>query len=92
MGIIKSFDIRRLTPFRKRDEGMPESAATGENLADLDPNLRADEESYVRHYLNYADRLLSSESAKDSKKEERPSERPNVVQIPLFEDGSDKAA
>ena len=36
MGIIKSFDIRRLTPFRKRDEGMPESAATGENLADLD--------------------------------------------------------
>ena len=88
MGIIKSFDIRRLTPFRKRDEGVPESAATGENLADLDPNLRADEESYVRHYLNYADRLLSSESAKDSKKEERPS----VVQIPLFEDGSDKAA
>ena len=87
MGIIKSFDIRRLTPFRKRDEGMPESAATGENLADLDPNLRADEESYVRHYLNYADRLLSSESAKDSK-----AEGPTVIQMPLFDDGSDKVA
>ena len=52
----------------------------------------------ILSFLNFSwmkqgiDRLLSSESAKDSKKEERPSERPNVVQIPLFEDGSDKAA
>lgn len=62
MGILKSFDIKRLRPFRKSGGKLPEpSPAEDEKIASLDHDLQPDEEAYVRHYVNYADVLLGPE-------------------------------
>ena len=92
MGKLKSFDIRRLVPFRKRDAAVPETSAAGENLADLDPNLRPEDEGYVKHYLGYADRLLEHQDEQNGDGHKKA----EVFEMPKFEepdeDGKDKAA
>lgn len=58
MGIIKSFDIENLLPFKKRD-GVPDATRPPEEkIADLDPTLNHEEQVYVNHYIGYADQLL----------------------------------
>lgn len=59
MAVIPSFDIKRLKPFHAESDVMRQFAPEKiDELFDLDPNLRPDEESYVNHYLKYADVLL----------------------------------
>lgn len=58
MGIIK--DIGRLKPFHRNNPDMPKPAPEREDrIADLDPDLKPEEQSYVNHYVSYADILLS---------------------------------
>jgi hypothetical protein len=77
MGILKSFDIKRLRPFRKNGGRLPGPAAEDERLKMLDPDLRPEEQSYVRHFLGFADVLLGRE---------REQEQTNVVEMRRKED------
>lgn len=64
MGILKSFDIKRLRPFRKSGNNvLRTSGEEEEKIARLDHDLQPEEEAYVRHYVNYADLLLGTEEA-----------------------------
>jgi hypothetical protein len=57
--ITKSFDIKRLKPFhRERDRVPNPTPEIEERVAQLDPELKPDEHAYVNHYLHYADMLL----------------------------------
>lgn len=68
MGIIKSFDIRRLKPFHRPGERFPTPIPEKEDtLTELDPDLKPDEQAYVSHYLSYADVLLNEPAAKSAK-------------------------
>src|SRR5215472_6041736 len=63
MGIIKSFDIRRLKPFHRPDESLPTPAPEKQDaIAELDPDLKPEEQAYVSHYIGYADVLLKEPS------------------------------
>lgn len=63
MGILKSFDIKRLRPFRKSGNNLTRaSAEEEEKIAKLDHDLQPEEQAYVRHYVNYADVLLGTEA------------------------------
>jgi len=60
MGTIKSFDIKNLIPFKKRD-GMHENVrGMEEKIVELDPTLNHEEQVYVGHYIGYADLLLGT--------------------------------
>lgn len=62
MGILKSFDIKRLRPFRKSGDRMPRTGPDEEDkIAKLDHDLQPEEQAYVRHYVKYADVLLDQE-------------------------------
>ncbi|HKD14006.1 MAG TPA: hypothetical protein VKE71_05600 [Candidatus Angelobacter sp.] len=79
MGIIKSFDIRRLKPFHRRDDRLPHPAPDREDqIAELDPSLTPEEHAYVNHYVGYADVLLK-ESEEEAPVEHKPK---NVVEMP----------
>src|SRR5215472_5045825 len=76
MGIIKSFDIRRLKPFHRPDESLPTPAPEKQDaIAELDPDLKPEEQAYVGHYLRYADVLLKEppESLENEAAERKPS-------------------
>ena len=77
MGILKSFDIKRLRPFRKSGNRMPRTVPDEEDkIAKLDHDLQPDEQAYVRHYVKYADVLLDKEQPAASESED------NLVKMP----------
>lgn len=83
MGKIKPFDIRSLKPFHREGAHLPGMAPEDEDkIAELDPNLKPDEHSYVGHYVNYADVLLDND--RDEKTEETP-----VNELPLTSKDAD---
>jgi hypothetical protein len=99
MAVIRSFDIKRLRPFHREGDGLPKTGPErSDELAALDPNLRPDEESYVIHYLNYADVLLNE--GKDGAANWQP--RPRDARAPAVreqeesqnneDDGNNRAA
>jgi hypothetical protein len=76
MGMIKSFDIENLLPFKRR-EGMPNTARPAEDkITDLDPTLNHEEQIYVGHYIGYADQMLGIPPPQQQPIEKR------VVEIP----------
>jgi hypothetical protein len=82
MGIIKSFDIKNLLPFKKRD-GMPETVrGPEEKMIELDPTLNHEEQVYVAHYLGYADLLLGNQQSQPEPIEKRVIEMPQQKQEP----------
>jgi len=75
MARIKPFDIRRLKSFHREGAHLPGTAPEDEDkIADLDPNLKPEEHSYVNHYVSYADVLLKH---KESPRQEPPDENPD---------------
>jgi hypothetical protein len=58
MGIIKTFDTKKLPVYRKRGTHLPGVSEKQDNINAVDPDLRPEEQAYVRHYLGYADVLL----------------------------------
>jgi uridine kinase len=97
---LKSFDIKKLRPFRKPDNRLPkETPDEDETIAQLDHDLRPEEQAYVRHYVGYADVLLNE--AAEQQAETSPEEsKSNVVEMPgkgeenagSDEDGGSQAA
>lgn len=89
MGIIRSFDIKRLKPFHREGNRMPKPAPEKmDELVKLDPDLRPDEQSYVSHYLNYADTLLETDDVYegDAATPERPTKFSNILELPTIEE------
>jgi hypothetical protein len=98
MAILRHFDIRRLKPFHREGDRMPKPAPEkADKLSDLDPDLRPDEQSYVSHYLGYADVLLNGSDEETGA--DAPLKPSNVIELPHIEepeqpdsDGNDKVA
>lgn len=61
---------KNLVPFKKRRGAyhIPGMSAVGEEhpFPDVDHGLNCEEQSFVRHYLNYADMLLRDEDLDDA--------------------------
>jgi len=77
-------DSKNLVPFKKRSNGyhLPKLTKEAEEqvIDEVDPELRPEEQGYVRHYLGYADVMLKSadaglETELDEPEEETPAER-----------------
>ena len=83
MAVIRAFDIQRLQPFRREGSGLPKPAPEeADKLADLDPGLKPDEQSYISHYLGYADVLLN-----ESEEQVVPGrQHPNIIELPRMEE------
>lgn len=74
MAAIRLFDIKRLKPFHREGDTMPNPAPEkADEISELDPDVRPEEQSYVSHYLAYADKLLNAPD------EENPS---NIIELP----------
>lgn len=58
----------------------PEKADT---LSQLDPDLRPEEQSYVSHYLGYADVLLNSDEEAEVDSEVP---RSNIIELPVIQE------
>jgi hypothetical protein len=86
-----------LVPFKKRRDvyDIP-GVARGEDqrlLDQVDPDLSPEEQSFIRHYLGYADTLLRSVPADYQPQEETPLEsKVTDVPDPEHKDPTDKAA
>lgn len=81
MATIKPFDIRRLKPFQRRGAHLPGTSPEEEDkIAELDPNLKPEEHSYVQHYVGYADVLLHEDKKQEDEVQEPPTR--NLVQMP----------
>jgi len=69
-------DSKSLVPFKKRGSGyqLPGMESTQEKqlIEQVDPDLRPDEQGYVRHYLSYADTMLNSSRNEGAQKKEGP--------------------
>lgn len=69
--LVKHLDSNNLVPFRKRLDGFHLVGTSSEEeeqmVQEVDPNLRPDEQSYVRHYLSRADTLLNGTESSESK-------------------------
>jgi hypothetical protein len=91
MGILKSFDIKRLRPFRKNGGRLPGPANEDERLKKLDPDLRPEEQGYVRHFLGFADVLLG-EKEQSNVMEMRRKEDTTPLQPEGSQDNPEKAA
>lgn len=83
MAVIRSFDIKRLKPFHREGDRMPKPAPEKtDEVAALDPDLRPDEQSYVNHYLNYADALLQTDEGDAAAPKPLAS---NIIDLPTIE-------
>lgn len=82
MAIIRFFDIKRLKPFHREGDTMPKPAPEkADQLSQLDPDLRPDEQSYVNHYLGYADILL-----RDEKTTPDSGDHNNILELPTIQE------
>jgi hypothetical protein len=68
-GIVDHLDSKNLVPFKRRRNGYHLPALKKEEEAqvidEVDPELRPEEQGYVRHYLNYADVMLKNSDAEE---------------------------
>lgn len=71
-------DSTNLVPFKKRGNGYHLPGLTKEPeeqiIDEVDPELRPEEQGYVRHYLGYADIFLQRVEAEPETEEEPPAE------------------
>jgi hypothetical protein len=85
--IVDHLDSKNLVPFKKRRNGyhLPglQKEAEEQVIDEVDPELRPEEQGYVRHYLAYADVLLKTPEQSAAAEDEGPSEgKNNVTEIP----------
>jgi hypothetical protein len=76
-------DSKNLVPFKRRRNGyhLPELQKEAEEqvIDEVDPELRPEEQGFVRHYLAYADVLLKTNGDGEEDAFER---RSNLSQMP----------
>jgi hypothetical protein len=72
-GLVDHLDSKNLIPFKKRRNGYHLPGLTKEVeeqvIDEVDPELRPEEQGYVRHYLGYADVMLKSAEAEQEQEE-----------------------
>ena len=96
--MAKHLISRDLIPFRQRRNGyrLPkiETEREDEIREQLDPDLEPEEETFVLHYLRYADLLLASSAAAAQMEEAdlKVPERNSVVELPVSETVKKSAA
>ena len=73
-GPVDHLDSKNLVPFKKRRNGYRLPGLTKQEeekvIDEVDPDLRPEEQGYVRHYLGYADVMLKSSEAEEEKSAE----------------------
>lgn len=90
MGMIKSFDIENLLPFKKTD-GVPDAARPpNDKITNLDPTLNHEEQVFVGHYIGFADQLLGIPPPQPEPIEKRVIEMPAKKQGPEVLDKTEK--
>lgn len=83
MAVIRHFDLNKLKPYLREGDRMPKPAPEkADTLSQLDPDLRPEEQSYVSHYLGYADVLLDSDSQEPETASDAP--RSNIIELPVI--------
>jgi hypothetical protein len=84
--MVDHLDSKNLVPFKKRRNGyhLPglQKEAEDQVIDEVDPELRPEEQGFVRHFLGYADVLLSHASA--NPEEELPEEAPSAQTTKLI--------
>ena len=92
--MVDHLDSKNLVPFKRRRNGyhLPglQKEAEEQVIDEVDPELRPEEQGFVRHFLSYADVLLNNAAAAEPE-EESSAKAANVTEIPK-RDGNDKAA
>ena len=86
---VDHLDSKNLVPFKRRRNGYHTPGLSKEAeeqvIDEVDPELRPEEQGFVRHFLSYADVLLKN-AAKEASEQENPSEESNVTEIPKRDD------
>jgi hypothetical protein len=82
---VDHLDSKNLVPFKKRRHGYHLPGLTKEIeeqvIDEVDPELRPEEQGYVRHYLGYADVMLKNAEA-EAAPEEGPAEQSTAAKAP----------
>jgi hypothetical protein len=88
--MVDHLDSNNLVPFKRRRNGyhLPglQKEAEDQIIDEVDPELRPEEQSFVRHLLGYADILLNNASAREQPEDESLNESSNVTEIPRRDD------
>jgi hypothetical protein len=94
--MVNHLDSTKLVPFKKRRNGyhLPGLAKEYEEqiIDQVDPELRPDEQGYVRHYLAYADIMLrkAESGQRDAEQQSRDSPDQNRDQDKVQETSSEQ--
>jgi hypothetical protein len=86
-GIVEHLDSKNLVPFKRRRNGYHLPGLTKEKeeqvIDEVDPELRPEEQGYVRHYLGYADVMLKNAAAEaEAAPEEGPAGQSTAAKAP----------
>jgi hypothetical protein len=90
---VDHLDSKNLIPFKKRRNGyhLPGLTTEAEEqvINEVDPELRPEEQGFVRHFLAYADVLLKNAEDEEGPEQKKPAQKnSNVREMPQ----RDKAA
>jgi hypothetical protein len=92
----KHLDSKNLVPFKRRRNGYRLPVLTREEgekiIDDVDPELRPEEQSFVRHYLGYADVMLKSADEETVQPESATPDNVTEMPSPQKDDKKDNAA
>jgi hypothetical protein len=84
--IVEHLDSKNLVPFKKRRNGyhLPglQKEAEEQVIDEVDPELRPEEQGYVRHYLAYADVMLKNPDQSEAVEDEQPPVQDDITEIP----------
>ena len=80
-------DSNNLVPFKRRRNGyhLPGLVKEEEEqvIDEVDPELRPEEQGFVRHFLSYADVLLKNVEGEEASEQKKPAqEKSNVTEMP----------
>src|ERR1051325_524623 len=94
-GLVDHLDSKNLIPFKKRRNGYHLPGLTKEAeeqvIDEVDPELRPEEQGFVRHFLAYADVLLKkaeepdtllTKSEEPAPEQERSVKKNNTAEMP----------
>jgi len=95
-GIVDHLDSKNLVPCKRRRNGYHLPALKKEEEAqvidEVDPELRPEEQGYVRHYLNYADVMLKNSEEEQPAAPEQAREEPAAANDEEASPGNPKAS
>jgi hypothetical protein len=84
--IVEHLDSKNLVPFKKRRNGyhLPglQKEAEEQVIDEVDPELRPEEQGYVRHYLAYADVMLKNPDQSEAAEDDQPPVQDDITEIP----------